>query len=220
MSIKLLVAGESNSGKTTLTKDLTDVLVVSCDGKRFPYPKPHVLIPSFSSADELIQIVTDKIVAYKEKYKELPKTVVFDSVSRIFDIMYDNCNVKFTGFTIYSELDKSIKTFTNFVEDSIVASDINVVLISHALWDSETAKYNLVGKGSFAKTGSFLSVVDEAVFLETKNNKRVIHNRSTKFPARTLQEDLADSLPVEDFNLQSHIDLLASRQEDVSEFSL
>jgi hypothetical protein len=93
-------------------------------------------------------------------------------------------------------------------------------LISHALWDSETAKYNLVGKGSFAKTGGFLATVDESIFLETKNNKRVIHNRSTKFPARTLQEDLADSLPVEEFNLQSHIDLLASRQEDVSEFSL
>lgn len=36
MAIKLLISGESNSGKTSLTKDLKDTLVVSYDGKKYP----------------------------------------------------------------------------------------------------------------------------------------------------------------------------------------
>lgn len=220
MSVKLLVSGLSNSGKTTLTKSLKNSLVISHDGKRYPFPIPHRLVSIFDTAEELLQVTTEAIEAYNAKFGEYPETVVFDSVSRIFDTLYDNCNRKFTGFNIYSTLDKEIKEFTSFIEDSLVASNINVVILSHAIYDADTATYNLVGKGSFAKTGSFLSVVDEAVFLEPKNSKRILHFRSTKFPARTLQDELPDSIPVEEFNLQQHIELLAANQANAEEFSL
>lgn len=146
-AVKILISAEANGGKTTLTKDLKDSLVISHDGKKYPYPIPHVMVPTFGSAIELEELVADKINSYKERYNEYPSTLVFDSVSKIFETMNNNCNEKFKGFTIYSELDKEIRAFTSFIENSIIASGINVVLISHALYDSETAKYSLVGKG-------------------------------------------------------------------------
>jgi hypothetical protein len=220
MSIKLLIAAESNGGKTTLTKDLQNALVVSHDGKKYPYPVPHVMVDTFDSVQELITLTNDKIVAYKERYKAYPKTVVFDSVSKIFDTLLDTCNIKHTGFKIYSELDKEIHEFTDYVQNTLIASDMNVILISHALYDAETTKYNLIGKGNFQKRGGFLAEVDQALFIETKNNKRILHFRSTKFPARTLRAEDPDSIPVDDFNLQDYLDALASEQQDVDEFAI
>lgn len=153
MSIKLLIAAESNSGKTTLTRDLKDALVVSHDGKRYPFPIPHVMIDTFGTIDELIATINEKIVAYKGKFGAYPKTVVFDSVSKIFDTVLDNCNSKYTGFAIYTALDKEVHTLTEYIQNTLIASDMNVVLISHALYDADTSKYNLIGKGSFQKRG-------------------------------------------------------------------
>ena len=125
-----------------------------------------------------------------------------------------------TLVNIYSNLDKEIKAFTNYIEDTLIASGINVVILSHAIYDSETSKYNLVGKGSFAKVGSFLSVVDESIFIETKSNKRILHFRSTKFPARTLQDDNPDSMPTEDFDLGTYVSHLEKVNSAVNEFEL
>lgn len=73
---------------------------------------------------------------------------------------------------------------------------------------------------SFAKRGGFLAEVDEAIFIEVKSNKRTLHFRSTKLPARSLQEELPDSTPVEEFNLQEHIELLAGNTDIVDEYAL
>lgn len=220
MSIKLLISAESNSGKTTLTKNLTDALVVSHDGKRYPFPVPHVMVDTFESTTALIALINDKIVAYKEKFGKYPQTVVFDSTSKIFDTLLDNCNAKFTGFTIYSNLNKEVHELTDYIQNTLIASDMNVVLISHALYDADTTKYNLIGKGDFSKRGGWLSETDQALFIETKANKRILHFRSTKFPARTLREDDPDSMPVDDFNLQTYIDTLAAEQTDVDSYAI
>lgn len=220
MSVKLLISAESNSGKTTLTKSLSNALVVSYDGKKYPYPIPHILVDPFDSVSELINLVNEKIVAYKEKLGSYPKTIVFDSTSKIFDTLLDNCNAKFTGFTVYSNLNKEIHELTEYIQSTLIASDMNVVLISHAIYDPDTTKYNLVGKGDFQKRGNFLAETDQAIFIETKANKRIIHFRSTKFPARTLRESDPDSLPVDEFNLQEYIDVLSEEQGSVDEFAL
>jgi len=220
MTAKLLISAEANSGKTTLTKDLEDSLVISHDGKRYPFKVPHVLVPGFDNVNELLELVTEKIEAYNEKFGKYPGTVVFDSVSKVFDTIHANCNEKYKNFTIYSEMDKEITAFTAFIENSLIASGINVVIISHALYDPETAKYNLVGKGSFAKKGGFLSEVDEGIFIEIKNNKRILHLRSAKFPARSLQEDLPESVDMNEFNLQDHINLLEGNANQVDDYQL
>jgi len=220
MSVKLLISAEANAGKTTLTRDLKDALVVSCDGKRYPFPTPHILVSSFNNSAELINLITDKIEAYNTKFGNYPSTIVFDSVSKIFEILYNMCNEKYTGFQIYSKLDSEVNLLNNFIENSLVASDLNVILISHAIYDADAAKYNLVGKGSFQKKGGYLSEVDEGIFIEVKGNKRVLHFRSGKFPARSLHPDLPESSPIEEFDLQQHIELLQTNANSVTEFAL
>ena len=220
MAVKLLISGMSNSGKTTLTNTLTDCLVVSHDGKNYPFAKPHTNVASFASTGELITLINEKMEAYNTKFKTYPTTVVFDSVSKIFDTLLDSCNIKHTGFKIYSELNREIHEFTDYVQNVLISAGINVVLISHALYDPETSIYTLVGKGDFQKRGGFLAETDNAVFLETKNNKRIVHHRSTKFPARTTLPEIPDYQNVEDYDLQGHIDLLAEIHNQVDSYEL
>lgn len=220
MAVKLLIAAESNSGKTTLTKTLEDTLVISHDGKTYPFAVPHVMVADFNSINELIDLINTKIGAYHDKYGKYPSTVVFDSVSKIFDTMLAYNNRKHSGFKIYSELNSDVNEFTSYIQNTLIASDMNVILISHALYDQDTAKYNLVGKGDFAKRGGFLAEVDQSLFIEVKGSKRILHFRSPKFPARTLRAEDPDSMPIEDFNLQSYIELLSAEQSSVDEFEL
>lgn len=217
--IKLLLSGASNAGKTSLTKDLLDTLVISHDGKAYPFKVPHGEISTVSSASDISAFVNDKALAYQERFGKMPKTIVFDSVSRIYESLYDACSSRYTGFAIYSNLDREIKAFADFLEE-ILDSGINLIIISHALYDADEGKFNLVGKGSFSKLGGFLSVVDEGIFIETKNDKRILHFRSTKFPARTLQDDLPNSVPSTDFDLQKHMEMLLSTTADVAEYAL
>jgi hypothetical protein len=219
-AVKLLIAAESNSGKTTLTKSLENALVVSYDGKKFPFRVPHVNVEGFDTVEDLINLIGEKVEAYNEKFGHYPSTIVFDSVSKIFDTVMDNCNTKYKGFQIYTELNKEVHALTDYIQNVLIASDINVILISHAIYDPETSRYNLIGKGDFQKRGGFVAETDEAIFIEVKNNKRIVHFRSTKFPARTLQEDLPDSIAVEEFNLGQHIALLEGNQQDADEFAL
>lgn len=149
MSAKLLISGEANSGKTSLLSTLTDVLVIAHDGKRYPFPQPHVNVDTFDSMQAFVDLITEKIIAYKERFGSKPSTVVIDSVSKVFDTALDNCNTKFTGFNIYSNLNKEIHILTDYIENTLIASDINVVIISHAVYDADTTNYNLVGKGEY-----------------------------------------------------------------------
>ena len=220
MAIKMVIAGESNTGKTTLTKGMKNSLVISFDGKRYPFATPYASPQSVNSTDELIEFVATKAAAYEEKFGEMPKVIVFDTISRIYEALYDSCSARYTGFAIYTQLDKEIKALADFIEYDLVGNGISVVIISHALYDSETQRYNLVGKGSFAKIGGFLSTVDDSIFLEPKNDKRIVHFRSTKLPARTLQDDLPDKMDVKDFNLSEHIEMLLSRIGEASEYEL
>lgn len=220
MAVKLLISGTSNSGKTTLLSSLKDAFVVYHDGKNFPFPMPHTNIATFSTSAEFIKTVTEKLQAYKAKFGQLPTTVAIDSVSKIFDTLADSCATKYTGFNVFSNLNKEIHEITDYVQNVLIANGMNVVIISHAIYDADTTNYSLIGKGDFSKRGSFLAETDFAIFLETKNNKRIVHHKSTKFPARNLLGDMPDSEPVEGFNLQEYIDKLSTVHNSVTEYEL
>ena len=155
MAVKLLISGQSNTGKTTLTKalDPKTTLVISHDGKNYPYPLPHVNIATFATTQELLAVINEKVEAFNEKLGHYPTTIVIDSVSKIFDTLMDSMNTKHSGFKIYSELNREIHEFTDYIQNGLISSDINVILISHAIYDTETTSYSLVGKGDFQKRG-------------------------------------------------------------------
>lgn len=220
MSAKILVSGLANTGKTSLLQSLTDVFVVAHDGKQYPFPQPHVNIQTFSSVDELLTTVNAKLSIYKEKFGKLPATIVFDSVSTIFETIADNCGRQYKGFEIWKNVNAEINSFTRYIEQTLIPHGLNVVIVSHAVWNVDTAIYELVAQGSFAKKGGFLSTVDNSIFIEVKNSKRIVHHRSPKFAARSTLEKLPDSQPIEEYNLQKHVDMLVATKSKVASYQL
>ena len=221
MAVKLLISGESNSGKTTLIRGLEDSLTIYYDSKVFPFKQPHVPLQRFSSVQEIADTVREKVKAYKEVYGKVPKTIVFDAVSTIYEELQDACNKKYKGYAQYSALNGEVSELNRFLQEDILDHGCNVIIISHAVYDADTGKYGLVAVGQFAKRSAWLSVVDEAIFITVGvSGKRELHFRSTKYPARTLTESLPDSMDVTDFDMQKHLDMLADNAAGVNEFAL
>lgn len=218
-NIKLLVSSLPNIGKTTLLKSLTDVLVIARDGKKYPFPQPHVNVCDFTSADQLIDIIVDKVEAYESKVGESPKTIAIDSISKIL--------LDIEGYTLeqvksfpYGKVNTEIKKVVDFIERDMVPN-FNVVLVSHALYSEDVSGYSLVNAGgSYGKKGGILSEVDEAIFVELKGKKRIVHFRNSKMVSRTTCAELPESMPIEDFDLQKHIETLQAKQSDAEKWTL
>lgn len=218
-NVKMLISGITNSGKTSLLQSLTDVLVIARDGKKYPFEQAHVNVPDFTAAEELIELVYEKVEAYENKHKELPKTIVLDSISKILLDIEGYVLEQVKSFP-YGKVNTEIKKIVDFIERELTVQ-FNVVLVSHALYNEDTAGYNLVNAGgSYGKKGGMLSEVDEAVFLEVKGKKRIIHYRNSKMAARTVVAELPDSVPLDEFNLQTHLELLQTKQSKADEWSL
>jgi len=233
MAVKLLISGMANTGKTTLLKTLEDVFVVARDGKRYPFAQPHTNIPDLiykpsaeeapehermTVSEQLIDIINTKLIKYKEKNDKMPSTIVFDSISKIFLDIESAVMAKVDSFP-YGVINTEIAMLVNYIENTLIPYGINVVIVSHALKDEDADTYKLVNAGGqYGKKGGFLSEVDNAIFIEAKGTKRIIHNRSLKFISRTLNEDLPDNMPVADYNLQDHINLLTGMGDAAAEF--
>ena len=215
MPAKVLILGLPNTGKTTLLKPLKNVLVFSRDGKPFCLPLPHTNLPDFSSVDELLDVVQEKIDSYTEKHGKSPDTVVFDSVSRIFTEIVINCTNKYENFKIWENVDREISKFTDALS-VIQESGFNVVLISHIVFDGEAKRYVETCAGKFAKTGGFLSVVDYAIHIDIVGNKRMLSHKNT-YLSRTSLEGMPDKQNVDDFNLQEYIDKVHAKSTEITE---
>jgi len=217
--IKLGIIATENSGKTTLIGKLQDALVMSTDNKAFKGKVAHFRYNYYDGIDDFINTATEKIEAYNDKYGNYPKTFIVDSVTHLQSNMEKWANEKFTGFNIWSNLGKDILAINDFLED-IVAQGMNVVITAHTQYDADTAKYKINSPGQFGKNGSWISVLDEAVFIEVKGNKRILHYKTMKFPCRTLQEGLPESIPLDEFDINKHVELLENASTESEEWSL
>ena len=212
---KLLVTGVSNSGKTTLLKKLKDVFVVSRDGKQFNLELPHYNVSDFDNIDDMLEEFSQKLDAYKDKFKKEPKVIAFDSVSRIFTDIETNCNRKYKGYDVWTNVNKEINYFVETLNE-LERMGYSLVLIAHCVWDEKTGKYIETSKGSFARIGGFLGTVDYAVNIDIIGKNRIVtlkgHNLS-----RTLLDNIPDRCDANDFNLQDYLDKIDSRSNTVTQ---
>lgn len=217
--IKLLVSSLPNIGKTTLLSTLEDVLVIARDGKKYPFPQPHVNVPDFTSADELIDLIVAKVEAYEETFGKMPETIAIDSISKILLDIEGYVLEQVKSFP-YGKVNTEIKKVVDFIERDM-APNFNIILVSHALYNEDVSGYTLVNAGgSYGKKGGMLSEVDEAIFVELKGKNRIVHFRNSKMVSRTTTAELPNSMNIQDFNLQDHINLLQSNQKDAAKWSL
>ncbi len=217
--VKLLISGLPVMGKTTLLSTLENALVIARDGKQYPFPQAHVNVPDFTSAEQLIDIIVNKVGAYESKFGDQPEIVVIDSISKILQDIEGYCLEQVKSFP-YGKVNTEIKKVVDFIERDLAAA-FHVVLVSHALYNEDVGGFSLVNAGgSYGKKGGILSEVDEAIFLELKSKKRLVHFRNAKLAARTLMDELPDSIDSEEFNLNDHMKLLQTRQNKAAEWSL
>ena len=54
-----------------------------------------------------------------------------------------------------------------------------------------------------------ISEVENAISIELKGSRRVIHHKNHKMLSRSLIDALPESQPIEEFNLQAYVDLVA-----------
>ena len=212
---KLLITGLANSGKTSLLKPLKNVLVFSRDGKPFSLELPHVNVPDYGKIDELLDLIQEKLDTYKAKMGEYPDTLVFDSVSRIFTDIETNCQNKFKGYDVWSNVNMEVNKFVAATNE-LMEAGFNIVLIAHAVFDVDAKKFIETCKGSFSKTGGFLSTVDYAVNIDIVGNKRIVTHKGMHL-SRTLLEDMPEKEDVNNFNLQTYLDRIKTKSEVVQE---
>ena len=223
MGVKLLVSALPNMGKTTLLATLENVLVISRDGKKYPFPQPHKNLPDFGKeatlpVDDIIEQVSQAIKAYKNKYTTIPDTIVFDSISKILLDIEGVMLQRISSFP-YGPINTEIKKLMDFVES--LTSRCNVILVSHAIYDEDTMGYKLVNAGgNWAKKGGVISEVDFAIFLEMRGPERVIHFKDPKMLSRTIGVDVPNTMPVNEFNLQNYVNQLNTTHQEASSWSL
>jgi len=245
MSVKLLVNGISGSGKTSLIADLEDAFVVSRDGKEFPYNIPHMMIDTYhdmgtvihggmvTTDDEEVEVegVYQKLEKYNDKYGKYPRTIVIDSVSKLTQDAIDYANLNFSGFDVFSCINKEVAILTNFIQEDLVAGGLNVVLINHVM-DNDKKGLVPIGQGKFKDKGGFYSEVDHSILI---GDMKVTH-RGIKNQARTTINELPDTQHVANtitpsksrklkdgesyYSLQTHVEMIEKLHNTNQEWKL
>lgn len=220
MAIKLLVSGFENTGKSTVASQVSDAMVVNFDRKEYGFAVPHMNITTYDGIEGLIGTINEKLGVYQEKMGKLPATIVMDTVTQFYSTMQKFNMERFKGFDIHSANNKDTLELNAYIEDILLANGINVVIVAHTIYDADTARHIIPASGQFAKAGSWLSVVNDAIFIEKKSNKRVVHQKSLKFPCRTTIEGIDAEIDATKYDINEHIAQLVSSKVEAEGFQL
>jgi len=219
-AVKILISGFENVGKSTIVSKIEDALVVHFDRKPYTFPVPHVRIASFTGTDDLIDTINEKLGVYQEKFNKLPATVVFDTVTQMYTAMQGYNDQMYKGFDIHKMNNKDTIQFNGYVEDVLIANGVNVVIVAHTMYDSETGRHIIPASGQFGKSGSWLSTTGEAVYVEKKSGKYIMHNTTMKFPCRSTLPDIEESMESTKYNINEHIAKLTAAKDTAAEFAI
>ena len=220
MAIKLLISGFENTGKSTTASKIKDAMIVNFDRKEYGFAVPHMNITEYHGIDGLIETINEKLGVYQEKTGKLPETVVFDTVTQFYSAMQKFNDDAYKGFDIHKNNNRDTLNLNAYIEDVLIANGVNVVIVAHTVFDADTARHIIPATGQFGKAGSWMSVVNDAIFIEKKTSNFVIHQKSMKFPCRTTIDGLEDSIDGKDYDINAHIAKLTASKLEATEFVL
>lgn len=219
-AIKLLISGFENTGKSTTASLIEDAMVVNFDRKEYGFKVPHMNITAYAGIESLIDTINEKLGVYQEKMGKLPKTIVLDTVTQFYSTMQAYNDNAYKGFDIHKNNNRDTLNLNAYVEDVLIANGVNVVIVAHTTFDADTARHIIPATGQFGKAGSWLSVVNDAIFIEKKTGKFIIHQKSMKFPCRTTLTDIEESVESSKYDINEHIAKLTASKLEATEFIL
>ena len=220
MAIKLLISGFENTGKSTVASKIKNSMVINFDRKEYGFPVPHMNITTYTGIESLIDTINEKLGAYKKKFKKLPDTIIFDTVTQFYSTMQQFNLSKYKGFDVHTFNNRDTLDLNAYIEDVLLVNNINVVIVAHTIYDSDTERHIIPASGQFAKAGSWLSVVNDGIFIEKRSNKRIVHQKSMKFPCRTTIETIEDNVDANKYDINEHISKLTKQKLEAEEFTL
>jgi hypothetical protein len=205
--VKFLITGLENSGKTTMTSELEDAMVVAIDSKPYPYNIPHYEVREFLGVTDLKSTLVEKIKAYKAKFGKLPRTVVLDTVTKLYELVYLWAEENFKGFDVHNAISKQTLLVNAMLDKLLIDKGINLVIVAHVQFDQNTSRFIVPATGKFKDSGSWLSVVDEASYVHVLGTERMVAHSDIKFPCRTTLKGMKTQR-VDDYNINGHISKL------------
>ncbi len=219
-AIKLLVSGFENTGKSTVASKVENAMVVNFDRKEYGFAVPHMNITSYDGIEGLIGTINEKLGVYQEKMGKLPATIVLDTVTQFYSTMQKYNMGRYKNFDIHNANNQDTLELNAYIEDVLLANGVNVVIVAHTMFDKDTARHIIPASGQFAKAGSWLSVVNDAIFIEKKSNKRVVHQKSLKYPCRTTIDNIEDVVDADAYDINAHIATLVASKIEAEGFQL
>lgn len=211
MAVKLLITGFENTGKTTLASKIKDSLIFNCDGKTFPHDVVHTDMPKWKGYKHFQEFFIKRMRQYNELYGSLPKTVVFDTITHLY---YDLTNYNrrtYSGFDTHSQNNEDIQSINEFIESKLLREKgINVVIMAHTEVDKKTERFTVPAQGQFARTGGFVSFVDESIYIERGEEHLIVLKDKTNAVVRSTLFKDKDTIKIEfnSFDINSHIEAI------------
>jgi len=221
MAIKILISGLPNTRKTSLIKDLDDVLVIANDNKKFPFNLPNKTVPEVPTADTFIDICENALDAYDTKFDKLPKYIVIDTISKVWlDIEAHYSKTK-SGFDVWAGIGKDIPIIRKYIENTIIREyGISVIFISH-LVEQDSGKQELVKCGGNAlKDGGVISDVDYAITIERRGRKLNVRHSGSDLSRNLQYADLPETEPIDTFNLKQYLKNIEDSYVEADKWSL
>lgn len=241
MSVKILVNGVAGAGKTDLLRSFgEEIFVVSRDAKEFSLPLPHVLIAEYTNMTVLIDLITEKIHAYEERFGKLPEVVAIDSVSQItMDVIDTASKTPNVYGSQGAEISREMGMLVKFLHEDLELSGISLLLLNHVIPESDegklTGSYAQFGQGKFLQKGGFYASTNEAITVVNEKGHRVVYTRGVDKQARTMCNEVPDKMWVANtvhpekskkllegeqyFSLKDHFNLLVSQQANNKKWS-
>lgn len=213
--VKLLVTGLENSGKSTITSKIKDALVINFDNKEYNFEVANADFREYTGLDSVIDFINNKLVAYKEKNGKFPKVLVIDTVTQLYSSMVLYNSKKYNGFNIHSQNNVDTLDLNNYFEDIILANGVDLVVVAHAIYDSDTKAYTIKSQGQFRDAGSWLSIVNDSIFIEKRNGKLTVFLNDIKYPSRASLEKIEEKMSIDDYDINTHLEKLRNSKETI-----
>lgn len=206
IGIKIIVSGLEGSGKTLLTSKIENALLINCDFKSYHGKTPNITLNEFNGMQEFTSKISKAIQKYKEKFGKFPKVIIFDTITHLYMKVIKYNGKKYKGFEIHNANTNDVLALNSYLQDVLIKNGIDVVLCAHVM--EKMGTISVAGQGEFKNHGSWISTINEALYIDSSDGAYKVYIKSPSNPARSLVygEDVTELVkPIKEFDINEYL---------------